>query len=224
MFISLITESFIIRMNTEVQMDEKEMQVAKSKRAHHKQMLAALPGGIQATARARVGGDDLARLAWLLDLLNRPTEGFAVISERDRADLEAEIVAFCDPVGSVVGGQASQLSIRAAQKLVSEIREGLLAMLKGATFDFKIPEVTMLLIPASGCSYMGGPEALFRLAIAKLLEVERQRIRVCARSGCGKMFVRRKRALYCGKICSQMEQFARFIARHATEGARRRAH
>jgi hypothetical protein len=197
----------------------------KSKAAHHRKMLAPLPGGIQARACARVGRDDLARLAWLLDLLNHPTEGFAVISEQDRADLEAEIVAFCEPVGSVVGGQTSQLSIRAAQKLISDIREGLLAMLQGASFDLEIPKVTMLITRASGCSYMGGTDALLCLAIAKLLEVERQRIKVCARPGCGKMFVRRKRALYCGKICSQMEQFARFIARHATVGSsRRRAH
>jgi hypothetical protein len=179
------------------------------------QMSSPIPGGIQVRALARVGDNDLSRLAWLLELLNRAPEIFAVMAESDRAELEAEVVAFCEPVGTVIGGQASQLTATVAQDLVQAIRGQILGMLEGSTFELEIPVTTVLSFPGSRSRYMGSPEAILRLAVIRLIEAEGQRITVCARPGCGRLFVRRKRALYCRKQCSQLEQFARYIARHA---------
>ena len=86
---------------------------------------------------------------------------------------------------------------------------------KGASYELRIPEVTLALIPDAEPCYFGAPEAVFNLALAKLIETDRQRIRQCARAACGKFFVRRKRALHCGTHCSQIEQFARYLNRHA---------
>jgi predicted RNA-binding Zn ribbon-like protein len=185
------------------------------------EILLPLPGGIQARARARVGGDDVARLAWLLDLLNRTPESFAAMAEPDRAQLEAEIAAFCEPVGSLTGGQQSQLSVDEAQELVRDLRERVVAMMQGSTFELEIPQITLMIISGAGARYIGAPPALFRLAVARLIEAEGQRIRVCARPGCGRLFVRRKRALYCQRQCSQLEQFARYVARHAPNAGSR---
>jgi predicted RNA-binding Zn ribbon-like protein len=186
-----------------------------AKTADQKEMLSPIPGGIQARAMARVGGNDLARLAWLLDLLNRAPETFAVMAELDRAELEAEVTAFCKPVGKLVGGQQAQLSADEAHELVRDIHARVVAMLQGSTFELEIPRITLSITSGEGTQFMGEPSALFRLAVARLIEVEGQRIKFCARPGCGRLFVRRKRALYCQRQCSQLEQFARYVARHA---------
>ena len=49
------------------------------------EMLSPMPGRMQARARNRVGSTDLARLAWLLDLLNRRPESFTIMPEQERA-------------------------------------------------------------------------------------------------------------------------------------------
>ena len=182
-----------------------------------RQRLAPVPGGMQARARDRVGSTDLARLAWLLDLLNRPPESFTIMSEQERARVEAEVVAFCEPVGTVTGGQPSQLTATGAQDLAQAIQEQISGMLEGSTFELHVPAITVVTFPGSRSRYLGPPEAIFRLAVVRLIEIEGQRIRVCARPGCGRLFVRRKRALYCQRQCSQLEQFARYVARHASE-------
>jgi hypothetical protein len=190
--------------------------VKRTSKADSQEMLSPVPGGIQARARARVGSNDLARLAWLIELLNRASETFAVMAESDRAELEADVVAFCEPVGTVTGGQPSQLTATVALGLVQAIRGQILGMLDGSTFELQIPTTTALSFPGSRSRYMGPPEAIFRLAVIRLIEAEGRRITVCARPGCGRLFVRRKRALYCRRQCSQLEQFARYLARHAT--------
>jgi predicted RNA-binding Zn ribbon-like protein len=161
-----------------------------------------------------VGSTNLARLEWLVDLLNRPPQSFVSISEKDRREVEAEVAAFCEPVGSLKGGQHSQLNVDGAHELVRDLRERIVAMLQGSTFQLEIPPITLLIISGAGARYIGEPTALFRLAVGRLMEAEGQRIEVCARPACGRLFVRRKRALYCQRQCSQLEQFARYVARH----------
>jgi hypothetical protein len=53
-----------------------------------------------------------------LPQLKRNDSSIAALSLPDRAYLEAEIAAFCEPVGSLTGGQQSQLSVDEAQELV----------------------------------------------------------------------------------------------------------
>jgi hypothetical protein len=178
-------------------------------------LLAPFPGGAQARALAKVGSGGLTRLGWLLDLLNRSPETFAHSSESEIEDLENEAAVFCEPIGSFVSVPSSRLTANMIVQLSHEIQDVVSGLLEGATYDFQIPSVTLAVIPNSRSRYMSSPDALFRLAVAKLIETDGHRIRRCARRGCERLFVRRKRALYCGKKCSQLEQFARYVARHA---------
>jgi hypothetical protein len=190
------------------------MTTAKRTAAKGSPLLTPFPGGAHARAIAKVGSDDLSRLRWLLDLLNRSPETLGSSSESEIKDLESEAAVFCDPVGSFNSGPRSGLTASNIADLSYEIRDIVFAFLEGATHDFQIPGVTLMVIPNSPSRYMGSPDAIFRLAVAKLIETDGHRIRRCARKGCDQLFVRRKRALYCGKRCSQLEQFARYVERH----------
>lgn len=179
-------------------------------------LAAPFPGGAHASALAKVGASDLSRLGWLLDLLNRASESIAQSSAAEVHNLENEAVVFCEPIGSFAFSRSSRLTASQIAELTQEIRDVVSAILLGATHDFQIPTVTLAVIPNSPSRYMGSPEAIFRLAVAKLIETDGYRIRRCARPGCDRLFVRRKRALYCSKRCSQLEQFARYVRRHTT--------
>jgi hypothetical protein len=173
-----------------------------------------LPGGSQAKALARVGIEDLSRLGWLLHLLNRSPESIAQSSAAEVHVLENESGVFCEPVGSFESSRSSKLTASKIADLAQEIRDVVSAVIGGASHDFQIHSVTLMVIPNSKSRYVGPPEAIFRLAVARLIESDGYRIKQCARPECGRLFVRRKRALYCGKRCSQIEQFARYVRRH----------
>ncbi len=129
--------------------------------------------------------------------------------------MTAELTAFCRPIGSFVAAHHPALTADSVERLLRQARHAVFALGKGASYDLNIPEVRLALIPNAEPQYFGSPEAVFLLALAKLVETEGQRIRSCARAACGKFFVRRKRALYCSKHCSQIEQFAHYLSRHA---------
>ena len=179
------------------------------------EMVSPLPRGRQQRARAKVGSTSLTRLAWLLALLNRQPEQLALSPEKDRADLVAEVVAFSEPVGSVAGGASAHLTAEQLADLARIIRERLLAMLHGATFELEIPPLLFVSAPGERAIYIGHPDAIFRVGVARLVEAERQRITLCSRPGCGRLFMRRKRGLYCSRRCSQIEQLKRYVNRHS---------
>ena len=178
-----------------------------------------LPGGSQAKALARVGIEDLSRLGWLLRLLNRSPESIAQSSAAEVHMLENEAGVFCEPVGSFESSRSSKLTANQIAGLAQEIRDVVSALIGGASHDFQIHSVTLMVIPNSKSRYVGPPEAIFRLAVARLIESDGYRIKQCTRPRCGRLFVRRKRALYCSKRCSQIEQFARYALRHVKQNS-----
>ncbi|HJU28056.1 MAG TPA: hypothetical protein VJ718_02740, partial [Candidatus Binataceae bacterium] len=123
--------------------------------------LQPLPGGIQAKALARVGSDDLTRLAWLLDWLNRPAEALAGMGEDERAQLEAEIGAFCEPIGSL----SVRLAVAGARELAHDLSSRVHAMVEGSAFELEIPPVTLVGVPGDRSRYIGSPDAILRLAV-----------------------------------------------------------
>ena len=155
------------------------------------------------------------RLSWLLDVLNRPPGAFATISDAELKDLGSEFTAFCEPLGSIEGGKRGIWTVDLMEELSREISADVRALLDGASMDLQIPGVTLSVTPDLKCVYMGKPDAMFRLAVARLLENEGHRIKRCARSGCGRLFAHRKRGLYCGRQCSQLVQFKRYVERHS---------
>jgi hypothetical protein len=193
-----------------------KIRKGKRKAARTSWRPAPLPGSAQASALAQVGARDRSRLDWLLNLLNRSSESIAQPSPAEVHNFESEAAIFCEPIGSLITSRSSMLTASQIADLIQEVQGVLSAILQGATHDFEISGVTLALIPNSRSRYMGSPAAIFRLAVAKLLETDGHRIRRCARPGCGKVFIRRKQALYCSRRCSQVEQFARYVRRHSS--------
>jgi hypothetical protein len=192
------------------------MPKRKRSNADTTRMLAPFPGGVQARALAELGASDVSRLSWLLGLLNRPVGSFATMSSSEFKKLEREIAVFCEPLGSVEGGQRGRLTVDIMGELNREILADVQALLDGYSIDLQIPSVILSVTPDLKCKYMGTPEAMFRLATARVLENEGHRIKRCSRPGCGKLFAHRKRGLYCGRQCSQLVQFRRYVERHAS--------
>jgi hypothetical protein len=179
-------------------------------------MLAPLPGGRQSRAFAKVGSSDVGRLSWLLDLLNRPHGAFGAMSDDEFKDLDIEVAAFCEPLGSIEGGKRGILTVETMEDMRRDVLGAAQALLDGASTNIQIPSVTLAVIPKSECRYIGTPDAMFRLTAARLLENEGHRIKRCSRPGCGRLFAHRKRGLYCGRRCSQLVQFRRYVERHAS--------
>jgi hypothetical protein len=194
----------------------KEMPRRKRRSADTTRMLAPLPGGAQARTLAKLGTGDVSRLSWLLDLLNRPVGSFATMSSSEFKELEREVAVFCEPLGSIEGGQRGRLTVDTMRELNREILADVQALLGGYSIDLPIPRVILSVTPDLKCKYMGTPDAMFRLAVARLLEEEGSRIKRCYRKGCERLFAHRKRGLYCGRKCSQIVQLKRYVERHAS--------
>jgi hypothetical protein len=56
--------------------------------------------------------------------------------------------------------------------------------------------------------YFGDFKPVFLIAASDLLSQEGRRVANCAKPGCSRVFVRRKRGLYCSGACSQKERTA----------------
>jgi hypothetical protein len=65
--------------------------------------------------------------------------------------------------------------------------------------------------------YEGDVRAVFMVHVADLLASEGRRVTKCARRACEKLFVRRKRGIYCSPACSQKERTQRHIAKLGPE-------
>ena len=172
------------------------------------------PAAVQARTSEMARSDNLARLRWLLEFSNQSADALAESSEPKIRALEEEMGFFCESVGSVASRPSWRMTAEDIALISQETHAAISAILAGATHDFEIPNVTLIVNKSFPGRYLGSPEAIFRLAVARLIETDGHRIRQCARAGCGKLFVRRKRALYCGKKCSQLEQFTRYVEHH----------
>jgi hypothetical protein len=210
-----------INNDSTMNIKKSKMSSRPTKKKKSAEMLSTLAGSLQARAEAEVGVTSVARLDWLLRLLNRSQEGIGVGSEQERIDLEAQVVAFAKPVGRASGGRQSQLNWKEAWDLVRSLRASILGLMAGASFQVEIRNLVYLVTPGEPLIYMGVPGMIFRIAVAKLMETEQQRIKICARPRCGKLFVRHKRGLYCSPQCSQLEQLKRYVDRHSRATTKR---
>ncbi len=191
------------------------MPAQRARTSKKREMLSPLPGGLQIQSGGRgVGSTDLAPARVVTDALLNRAESIAESRESDRAQLEAEVAVFCKPVAVIAGGRPSSLSRETLHRLVQHIRADLLAMRQGTTLEFEIPAVTFVCTPDGKSTFIGAVEAIFLLAIAKLMQSEHARIKTCARSGCQNFFARRKRGLYCSRHCAQIKHLAVYVARH----------
>jgi hypothetical protein len=193
----------------------QKMPTPRHGMANRSRLAAPFPGGVQAKAIAKVGASDVARLSWFLDILNLDAGAIERMSDDEFRELQTELVVFCEPVGSIGGDRHSALSRSSFEELRGEVFDKMLALLSGYTIEFQLPNVTLAVLSDLKFIYMGTSEAIFRLAVARLVEKEGCRVKRCARPDCRRLFALRKRGLYCSRKCSQLVQFKRYLERHS---------
>ena len=175
-------------------------------------------------AAERVGKTWIQELQWLVDFAQRPSERLA----HELCDAEStvvyEVAWFSREMG--IGYEKSYRSwiVNAAESLEGELR----SLLEHGHALFQATEVTFVLNRRTdeGWKRSGraakleafyrakDPVTRFLLSSYRILELEGVRLRECAAPDCRRIFVRQKRAIFCGKKCSQREQTKRFRERH----------
>jgi hypothetical protein len=187
-------------------------------------------------ALTRVGVDPTARFCWLL--------GFADRDLKDEATLEAarcEAYAFL-LTGGGVGAQPTHVDLmvralgapplsgpeghRAVRCLQAHLRQTFASLRTERRFRGRVSITEAVwtedgrLVPVAG----GDDEQRFDFAVFGLLAELAPRLQTCAAMGCGRLFLKRGRMLYCGPSCSQRTRTARFKqARPEEDRQRRRA-
>jgi hypothetical protein len=162
-----------------------------------------------------IGRDDAAHLRWLIRFAE--ADGGRSAGPASKFDkVAASIQAFAERGGAVARNVGEDLTVQAAAQLSQTVREGLRAYVAGKTPDFPSLDFVHLqfsLVPGSSRSpWMGPWLPLFLIALADVVRSQHHRLRTCARSICGRLFFKRKRALYCSVACSRKERISKFRA------------
>jgi hypothetical protein len=173
-------------------------------------------------ARELVGSRPVNRLKWLLDFAQQfetETEIGAHVE-----DVHAEIREFTArslPRATIVfpPDAAGVIALRkATHTTISQwVKEGEVSLVSGEHGQF-VHVISKARGPRGPVSYYhGAARAALLEACARLLEAEGGRVARCARSGCGRLFVKVKRGAYCSKRCSQSMRTSRFRSSHSKE-------
>jgi hypothetical protein len=116
------------------------------------------------------------------------------------------------------------------QRVHRELRERLQGMarvdipLYRWTGEFKVTATVQVFRTAHGEMgradkfYRGSHVGIFWMRAADVLTQGWHRIRVCARAGCGRLFVPVRRQVFCSQECSRSEQWKRFVKRNPDRG------
>ena len=174
--------------------------------------------------RARVGADQAARLAWLLDFAHRPIEQIRSMDDKSLRQLDAEVREFAR------GFERSPSMVSPAWN--DGIKDELCALVtfaNSATYEFlraggvsfapsvlQKPDDRPLgkrvdRVGSKIVGYYEGPRAqVFVMRCGEAFESEASRISRCASVGCGRVFVQRKRGRYCSGRCSLRERMRRY--------------
>jgi hypothetical protein len=185
-------------------------------------------------AITRVGVDATARFRWL--------RTFAERDLKDEATLEAtrfEAYAFL-LTGGGVGAQPTHVDLmvralgapplsgpeghRAVRCLQAHLRQTFASLQTERRFRGRVSITEAVwtedgrLVPIAG----GDEEQRFDFAVLGLLAELAPRLQTCPATGCGRLFLKRGRMLYCGPSCSQRTRTARFKQAHSEEVSDRR--
>ena len=173
-------------------------------------------------AREVVGSRPVDRLKWLLDFAQQSeTETkigatfeavYAEVSEFTALSLPGAAIVFPPDAAGVMALR------RATHTTIAQwVKEGEVSLVSG-----EHGQLVHVLSKARGprgpvSYYHGAARAALLEACARLLEAEGGRVARCARSGCGRLFVKVKRGAYCSKRCSQSMRTSRFRSSHSKE-------
>jgi hypothetical protein len=166
--------------------------------------------------------DRLDRLDWLLKFSQRPTAEIFALADGPLNMVRGEMMAFA---GHYAPAWMSGASI--AEMTPDEIAD-LRTLTAQALKDFLSPDGTGWTTPplppaplniqrsANGRThvvYSLNLKAAFISTVASLLEAEGERLGYCPRPGCGRIFARRKRGMFCSTKCAGLVRTQRFNAR-----------
>ena len=175
-------------------------------------------------AAERVGKTWIEELQWLLDFAQQPREQLIGELSDFESPLVYQVAWFSREMGIVDRESDRSWIINAAESLERKLR----SLLENGHALFEVTEVTFVLSRRTddGWKRSGraarleafhrakNPVTRFLLNAHRILELEGVRLRKCAAPTCERMFVRQKRAIFCGKKCSQREQIRRYRERH----------
>jgi hypothetical protein len=177
--------------------------------------------------------DRKERLRWLLQFAAQPLEDFY----QPGKDAQGLDLPLPDPSPSVMvraqkgtehfiaaarpslrfgARSATPLTGRELRELYSQAKYGLVAIAEGRTWDIPGNHFSGSFGFAAGpgwLDYDGNTSDQFLLTCMDLMRREGKLISKCARNGCGTLFLRARRARYCGKRCARMVEAERARAR-----------
>jgi hypothetical protein len=175
-------------------------------------------------ASGHVGKTWIEELRWLVDLAQRSPQQLT----RELLDPESllvyEVGWFSREVSIAFAASDQAWIVEAAGYLEVQLR----SLLERNHAVFQVAEVTFVLNRRTDDGWKGAGRASrleashraknsmtrFVLSAYRIIELEGVRLRECAAPECRRIFVRQKRAIFCGKKCSQREQTKRFRERH----------
>src|SRR5215469_7451473 len=184
-------------------------------------------------ATERVGVTPLKRLQWLLKFSAATEKDFSALSKSKLAEREWELIVFAEErhQGFLIPRfSAKELGVLAEAfgKALSFLREagpydvggpgsrsdGSSAL--GWHFDPSLFHRLDRVIEARTfrTHYEGDLSGVFLMAAIDLLEAEGRRITKCSWAPCGKLFIKRKRGLFCSPSCSRKGRTHRYIESH----------
>jgi hypothetical protein len=175
-------------------------------------------------AAERVGKTWIEELRWLLDFAQRPPEQLT----HELSDVESptvyEVAWFSRDMSIAERKSDRSWIVNAVKSLERKFR----SLLEHGHAVFEVTDVTFVLnkrtderskrsgraTKLEAFHRAKNPVTRFLLGAHRLLELEGVRLRKCAAPGCERMFVKQKRAIFCGQKCAQREQTRRYRERH----------
>jgi hypothetical protein len=175
-------------------------------------------------AYSKLGGSPVSRIVWLVNFAQVPSiEG---LSPAALLELDTEVSQFA--TGGEVKGPGSRPGSEAEirmelSRLTRFAAEAINGFLTAEGYSFRPFEFGSMVrhVQRFGrkivASSEGDRATHFVMEAARFIEREGNRITTCASVPCGRMFVKRKRALYCSARCSQRERIRRHRKKLTTQ-------
>ncbi len=164
--------------------------------------------------------DQLDRLDWVLDFSRRPTAEIFALADGPLDMVRGEMMAFAGHYspGWMSDASIAEMTPDAIADLRTVTAQGIKDYLgpNGWTTPPLPPVPIHITRSASGRThvvYSLNLKAAFISTVAALLGEEGSRVQRCPRPGCGRLFCKRKRGLYCSTRCAAQVRAQRFNAR-----------
>ncbi len=182
-------------------------------------------------ARDRVGDHPPQRLDWLVSQLQRDPLDLSTALQTSDSDLLLELAWFshAEPTGSA---EEILKALATLRETLRNLRPAWMTQIAFPT-EGQIIRHFVIVPKARRVRWAGTIESYFSsdhfptailLAAADVIQEEGLRVRQCTRAECGRLFVKRKRGIYCSNECSQKVRDERFRKSHSAVELKERRH